>query len=209
MRRAWTPEEERRLTESWGSVPISRLCRAFGRSKNALFMKARSLGLGGLRDGKYSLQEVSKLTGFGTDALLRLIETYRPVRLKHLGTKKVGHRRFGFTDSDVKKIIDCLGRYAFDGRVFPRRRDGGWGQEGKPSACVNCDRSDLPHFAKGRCERRICRRTAPGYCSNCARPLPHGYDFRTCEECLVKSKLYGARYRAKSRDTLGVDATSC
>ena len=45
MNRRWTPEEEQKLCESWGTVSVSGICKNLGRSRNAIMVRANRLGL--------------------------------------------------------------------------------------------------------------------------------------------------------------------
>lgn len=65
--KTWTAQEEEYLAESWGKISFAGICKALGRTKNSILVRASRLGLGPwLESGEYiTLHQLSLALGFG------------------------------------------------------------------------------------------------------------------------------------------------
>ena len=65
--RNWTPEEESYLCESWGYTSIDGICKRLGRSKNAIMIRVKKLGLSKfLESGDYiTMHQLVLALGYG------------------------------------------------------------------------------------------------------------------------------------------------
>lgn len=86
-KKEWTPAEENYLQDKWGTVSINGLAKRLGRSKNAVIVRARRLGLGAHLDSDHRMPlnqlMVAVFGEYSTGyAKRRLIEAGLPVK-KH------------------------------------------------------------------------------------------------------------------------------
>ena len=95
-KRTWTEEEETYLRESWGTVSVDGICKHLNRTKNAVAVRVRRLGLPPyLESGDYiTFQQLSLAMGLGKSSSKYLLISWVknrgfPLRYKRRGTSTI------------------------------------------------------------------------------------------------------------------------
>lgn len=95
-KRTWTKEEETYLRESWGTVSVDGICKHLNRTKNAVTVRVRRLGLPPyLESGEYiTFQQLSLAMGLGKSSSKYLLISWVknrgfPLRYKRRGTATI------------------------------------------------------------------------------------------------------------------------
>jgi len=156
--RAWTEADDNALRWQWGigweSRPFSieHLATVLGRTPEAVQFRAHYLGLRATHEGTLTLAELAEKSGYHPQTIHRVAE--------HLGLKletcvaTTPHRRQrpGRYAIEHETADAILGWLREQGQVDPfRPRGQGWGELGKPEACLCCGGTHSRHAARGLC----------------------------------------------------------
>lgn len=152
--RRWTEAEDKRLRFVWGENDILKLAREFGRSANSIAKRAQALGL--VTRPLLSLRGAARATGYTVETLKRAalalgITLRRRPRL-HAPRSRTAHPRGpdkGVTEEQLEAIVEWL-KAQPTWRVTPSPV-GTWGTGHKPATCLDCNTTERPHVARGRC----------------------------------------------------------
>jgi hypothetical protein len=153
-RRRWTEAEDKRLRFVWGENDILKLAREFGRSADSVAKRAQALGL--VVRPLLSLRGAAQATGYDPETLKRAaralgITLHRRHRL-HAPRSRMKHPRNpnkGVTEEQLDAIVAWLKEQP-TWRVTPSPI-GEWGTGRKPPSCLECETTERPHVARGRC----------------------------------------------------------
>jgi len=150
----WSEEDEKKLSWDWGTIPLTQLAARFKRSGYAVFRKAIDMGLGRAKRGTMSVNAFSKYSGF---SVFKIMKAARALDLNLWRGLSSEPGRDRVRDYDVKDFQqEALIKYMMDNPWIPSpgssmSKQGEWGTGRKPAACLRCNRSDKPHFSKGKC----------------------------------------------------------
>jgi hypothetical protein len=102
----WTQRERARLFMAWRDVPLAKLVREFGRSRGAIIVEARILGLEfGVPRGCVSIREACRRSGFHRRVLMEEFAAAR-VRLHPIeNVEPVKHPRFYVSEEDLDRVL--------------------------------------------------------------------------------------------------------
>ena len=96
----WTDEERSYLSNKWGSVKISSLCKELGRTQKAIEDQAWSMGLG-TQMRWYSSSEIANMLGLGLCTVKRYMDSGK---MPHLRDKTKSKRRMA-SDEQIKQFM--------------------------------------------------------------------------------------------------------
>jgi hypothetical protein len=167
-KRRWTLAEVKYLRWHWGTTSVPALAAHFDRTKISVIRKAADLQLGGVKRGRKSLRQIAAETGYALSTILIAIENLG-VNLRRVDrgdrVAVVKHRHIVIDIEQEEQILAYLRVKGGRARLF---RDtsllterGTWGIGKKPLQCEGCERSDRPHYAKGKC--KVCYNRAFKY----------------------------------------------
>jgi hypothetical protein len=156
----WTPEDEQRLSWDWGAHPLSSLAERFGRTPMAIWRKADAMGLGRANRGHMTVSAFARYTGF-TPAKIRKSAKALRINLRRglasePGAERDRTRDIMVDDEQQEKLIEFMMAHPFvfanEGPGAKMTRQGVWGIGKKPAACLRCQKTSKPHFARGYCK---------------------------------------------------------
>lgn len=165
--RRWTAHDDAQLRRGWGETTLRRLGIRLARTLVAVLTRARRLGLGRARQGRRSVQELARESGYGAATLVRaarlagLVLPRAPRSAKSSRTRSGALRRPSRTraldDALCDQILAVLAAKP-DGARLPMNGPrltaaAAWGTGGKPAGCLGCGAAARPHYARGRCNR--------------------------------------------------------
>lgn len=151
-RRRWSSADISRLYDLWGAHDVDTVAAMLGRSKWAVVKKATNLGIGSQGQGKLTLSEVCRRTGFTGRATVRRLAEMANVQIQWQPGRKIrGQGRWcAITEEQYERICEVIRSLPDDGRIMATKT-GEWGKAGKPRACRRCGRTDREHCSRGLC----------------------------------------------------------
>lgn len=155
----WSPEDEKQLSWDWGTYPLSKLAEQFGRTPMAVWRKADAMGLGRANRGHMTVSAFARYTGFTPEKIRKSARALRLNLRRGLasepGAKRDRTRDIVIDDEQQEKLIEFMMAHPFvfanEGPDAKLTRQGVWGIGKKPPACLRCQKTTKPHFAKGYC----------------------------------------------------------
>lgn len=155
----WTRAERDLLEWEWTTADVADLAKRLDRTPGAVREKARTMGLGSVKRGTFSLAEVERMTGYDRGRIMTAakragVNLRRAPRTRR-SRRGVKRRHYAITLDAVDRIVAELGPHPDGGRLW-RTHAKEWGgrfRDGskKPDACVDCGHADKPHAVRGRC----------------------------------------------------------
>lgn len=159
MGHSWSLDDDMGLEVFWGEYGANVIAERLGRSQRAVVERARRLGLGPQRQGTKTLSELCEETGY-SKSRIKTAAAHLRINLRRVPRGDPRHqatkRRWHAIDEDTQgRLLEYLASIP-DGRRIYKSQQGEWGgprHRGgrKPEACIDCSRSDVPHFCRGRC----------------------------------------------------------
>jgi hypothetical protein len=151
----WNQADDQILISAWCEFHIENIARRLGRSVYAVRVRADELKLGGARARYTTLKAAALETGYHRDTILHVAEHLGIVLQRMPRTTPGGRRskirRFVVEPEQLDQICAFLGQELVGRNRWRPNKTGRWGEAGKPSACLDCGRSDRRHSAKGLC----------------------------------------------------------
>lgn len=151
--RIWSDEEMQYLQFHWGSEDLGDIAKALSRTPEAVVMKARELELGSAQQGVVSLRGFSRKSGYSLSKIWAAVEALG-LKIRRARRSEAWQKRritwFAISDEQQEQLLEYMLEHEVIHKV-PPRTPGAWGEGKKPPACLRCERSSKPHYAKGYC----------------------------------------------------------
>ena len=155
-RQRWSEYEDTRLTFYWGHQSLTWIAKRLSRTEHGVGQRVRKLGLGPAGRSTFSMRQLIEYLGVSESRIRRAAQACE-VRLskgkRSEAKQKAQIERYGI-DVDTVYVIEAY-LAAHPERLYndtgSRTTKGKWGVGKKPAACVLCNTTNFPHFAKGQC----------------------------------------------------------
>ena len=183
-RRVWTDEEDHKLMFFWGATPLPTIATKLNRTAWAVAQRARALKLGPFSRGDgLSMRAFCEHSGFSDMKVWAAVEALG-LLLRRMPTSDPEHRSprraYLISEEQQEKLLEHMLEHEVYFKNKPgsgKTEKGVWGVGKKPEACLDCRRTDKPHFARGKCKycytrpykeatRAKLKATAAGYNKN-------------------------------------------
>lgn len=80
----WCPEHDALVKQSWGHLAASRLAKRLGRTVPAVRKRAYRLGLGAWSQGRQTMAEIARWSGFHVATLREVAKTMGPAYVQRV-----------------------------------------------------------------------------------------------------------------------------
>jgi ribA/ribD-fused uncharacterized protein len=157
--KAWTEVEVDKLSFWWGVFSIQTIAKRLGRTPAGVSEKARKTKLGAFAQDTISMREFVRLSGYEDSRILASAEALG-IKLHRIGVgnpkRPKAKRAYGITEEQQEKLLAHFVEHP--NTFYPNKPGSGkttqgvWGIGRKPPACLDCGRSDKPHYSKGLCD---------------------------------------------------------
>ena len=157
----WTDEDLTFLKTSWGILSMSILSEKMGRTRGAIRERARILKLAPRSRGCLSLNQMSRKLGYHCMIVRRIAqEVGIDLEDRRLNTiKETKQGRYAFSWDDYYKIEERINSYPNPNKLVPEHK---WGVDPLPESCLDCEKTDRDHVARGLCTRCYAKRRRVG-----------------------------------------------
>lgn len=161
--RLWTQQDDEYLKLEWGVTDIRSIASLLDRSPGAVRHRAVTDLMLKLERDTQSMRQVAKELGYSVTCVRASLEhlgmVVRAVRANTRGTQC---RTFGITPEMKQRLLAYLQSVPDGGLRFRKRQiTEVWGPPCHPPACIRCQRTSVPHYAKGRCRNCYRYKYAP------------------------------------------------
>jgi hypothetical protein len=169
MRRShkhWSEDEDKQLLFFWGTMTVATLAAKLDRSPFAVVSRATKLKLGSPSRGTKSMNQFCRETGYFPRQIHVVMKNLGMLAQYKIDTdpsrKRFQFRQFAISFDQEEAILEYLRKHPDSERIYCelpgyRTKMGKWGVGNKPPACLDCNRNDRPHRARGLCGACVMR----------------------------------------------------